>query len=130
MADTGALFNATAVTTAGGHANLLTTALAAAEWDVVSKAVYNQPMLIKNAPVFTAQVRTWPLIPRFCLVPRALQLNRHEDPLSILGKCREHLQREHAARAARRRDHRPRMVRRHRLGCRLRSADRSRNLRR
>jgi hypothetical protein len=27
MADTGALFNATAVTTAGEHANLLTTAL-------------------------------------------------------------------------------------------------------
>ncbi len=37
MADTGALFNATAVTTAGGHANLLTTALSAAEWEVVWK---------------------------------------------------------------------------------------------
>ena len=49
MADTGALFNATAVTTAGGHANLLTTALSASEWEVVSTAVYNQPMLIKNA---------------------------------------------------------------------------------
>ncbi len=48
MADTGALFNATAVTTAGGHKNLLTTALAAAEWEVVSTAVYNQPMLVKN----------------------------------------------------------------------------------
>ena len=46
MADTGALFNATAVTTAGGHLNLLTTALAAAEWEVVSTAVYSQPMLI------------------------------------------------------------------------------------
>ena len=37
LADTGALFNATAVTTAGGHANLLTTALASAEWEVVSR---------------------------------------------------------------------------------------------
>ena len=49
MADTGALFNATAVTTKGGHANLLTTALAAAQWEVVQAAVYNQPMLIKQA---------------------------------------------------------------------------------
>jgi len=47
MADTGALFNATAVTTAGSHANLLTTALSASQWDAVSQDVYEQPMLIK-----------------------------------------------------------------------------------
>lgn len=48
MADTGALFNNTAVTTTGGHANLLTTALSASEWEVVCTAVYEQPMLIAN----------------------------------------------------------------------------------
>ena len=48
MADGGALFNSTAVTTAGGHANLLTTALDVTPWDTVASAIYNQPMLIKN----------------------------------------------------------------------------------
>ncbi|MDO9546629.1 MAG: hypothetical protein Q7J07_07765 [Pelolinea sp.] len=74
MADTGALFNATAVTTAGGHANLLTTALAAAQWDLVCAAVYNQPMLIKNATGITGTGPAMAINPRFCLVPRALQL--------------------------------------------------------
>ena len=74
MADTGALFNATAVTTAGGHKNLLTTALAAAEWDVVSKAVYDQPMLIKNATGVYGTGPKMAINPRFCVVPRALQL--------------------------------------------------------
>jgi len=46
LADGGALFNNTAVTTAGGHANLRTTALGASEWDTVQTAVFNQPMLI------------------------------------------------------------------------------------
>ena len=74
MADTGALFNATAVTSAGGHKNLLTTALAAAEWDVVSKAVYDQPMLIKNAAGVYGTGPKMAINPRFCVVPRALQL--------------------------------------------------------
>ena len=74
MADTGALFNNTAVTTAGGHANLLTTALAAAEWDVVSKAVYDQPMLIKNAATYYGTGDKMAINPRYCVVPRALQL--------------------------------------------------------
>ena len=34
MADTGALFNSTAVTTEGGHANLGTTGLSSAAWEV------------------------------------------------------------------------------------------------
>jgi len=74
MADGGALFNSTAVTTAGGHANLRTTALSANEWDTVCTAVYNQPMLIKNE---TGLIGTGPklaLNPRYLLVPRALQL--------------------------------------------------------
>lgn len=74
MADTGALFNNTAVTTAGGHANLLTTALSAAQWDVVSTAVYNQPMLIKNATGVTGTGPKMGINPRYCVVPRALQL--------------------------------------------------------
>lgn len=74
MADTGALFNATAVTTAGGHANLLTTALAAAQWDVVCTSVYNKPMLIKNSVGLYGTGPKMGINPRFCVVPRALQL--------------------------------------------------------
>ena len=74
MADTGALFNATAVTTAGGHKNLLTTALSASEWDVVSTAVYNQPMLIKNAAGIYGTGPKMAINPRFAVVPRNLQL--------------------------------------------------------
>ena len=66
MADTGALFNATAVTTAGGHANLLTTALAAAQWEVVSAAVYNQPMLTKNAAPTIGVGPKMGINPRYC----------------------------------------------------------------
>ena len=74
MADTGALFNATAVTTAGGHANLLTTALAAAQWDTVATAVYNQPMLIKQATGYYGTGPKMAINPKFCVVPRNLQL--------------------------------------------------------
>jgi len=42
MADTGALFNATAVSTTGGHANLLTTALSISQWRVVKIAMMKQ----------------------------------------------------------------------------------------
>lgn len=42
LSDTGALFNSTAVTTAGGHANLLTTALSYAAYDAVITAMTNQ----------------------------------------------------------------------------------------
>ncbi len=74
LADTGALFNATAVTTKGGHLNLLTTALSAAQWEVVSAAVYNQPMLIKNDTGLYGTGPKMGINPRFLLVPRALQL--------------------------------------------------------
>ncbi len=74
MADTGALFNDTAVTTAGGHANLLTAALAADKWDLVCEAVYNQPMLIKQASGYYGTGPKMAINPRFCLVPRQLQL--------------------------------------------------------
>jgi hypothetical protein len=74
MADTGALFNATAVTTAGGHANLLTTALSASEWDVVQTAVYDQPMLIKQATGYYGTGPKQAINTRYCLVPRNLEL--------------------------------------------------------
>jgi hypothetical protein len=75
MADTGALFNATAVNDAGGagHANLLTTALSITAWEAVATAVYNQPMLIKNAAGVYGTGPKMAINPKFCLVPRALQ---------------------------------------------------------
>lgn len=74
MADTGALFNATAVTTAGGHANLLTTALGTTytAWDAVATAMYNQPMLIANETGYIGTGKKMAINPKFCLVPRAL----------------------------------------------------------
>lgn len=74
MADGGALFNATAVTSPGGHANLSTSALSAAQWDMVSTAVYNQPMLVKNADGFYGAGAKMAINPRYLLVPRNLQL--------------------------------------------------------
>lgn len=75
MADTGALFNNTAVTTAGGHANLLTTALGTTytAWEAVAAAVYNQPMLVKQATGYYGTGSKMAIDPRFCLVPRALK---------------------------------------------------------
>jgi hypothetical protein len=45
MADTGTLFNATAITTAGGHANLRATALSATEFNNVKLAMMKQAEL-------------------------------------------------------------------------------------
>ena len=74
MADSGALFNATAVTTTGGHANLLTTALSASQWETVCTAVYEQPMLIANENGYFGTGAAVALDPRYCLVPRELRL--------------------------------------------------------
>ncbi|MFZ6029864.1 MAG: hypothetical protein ACOYYS_19290 [Chloroflexota bacterium] len=75
LTDTGALFNATAVTTAGGHANLLTTALGAdyTAWNAVALAMYNQPMLIANKTGYIGTGPKQAVEPRYCLVPRALK---------------------------------------------------------
>ena len=75
MADTGALFNSTAVTTKGGHANLLTTALGTdfTAWDAVSAAMYNQPMLVMNDTGLYGTGRKMAIEPKYCLVPRALK---------------------------------------------------------
>jgi len=74
LADGGALFNNTPVTSAGGHANLRTAALSAAEWDTVQTAVYNQPLLVKNAAGYYGTGAKLAVNPRYLLVPRALQL--------------------------------------------------------
>ena len=74
MADGGALFNNGAVTGATGHKNLLVTALAGPEWDVVSTAVFVQPMLIKWAAGYYGTGPQMAVSPRFLLVPRVLQL--------------------------------------------------------
>lgn len=74
LADTGALFNITAVTSAGGHANLRTVALSASEWDAVQSAIYKQPMLVKNASGSYGAGPSLAINPRFLLVPRNLQL--------------------------------------------------------
>jgi hypothetical protein len=75
LADTGALFNATAVTTAGGHANLLTTAIGAdyTAWEAVAAAMYNQPMLVANETGYIGTGKKMAVEPKFCLVPRALR---------------------------------------------------------
>jgi hypothetical protein len=74
MADTGALFNATAVTTGGGHANLRTTALASAEWEEVCNAVYAQPLLIANEAGHYGTGPAMAIDPKYLLVPRELRL--------------------------------------------------------
>lgn len=73
LADSGRLFNATAVTTQGGHANLSTTALGTdyTAWNAVASAVYNQPMLISQTTYGGGAKQA--LDPRYCLVPKALQ---------------------------------------------------------
>lgn len=75
LQDTGALFNSTAVTTAGGHANLLTTALGTdyTAWNAVAAAVYNQPLLVKNAAGHYGTGKKMAIDPSFVLVPRALK---------------------------------------------------------
>jgi hypothetical protein len=76
MADTGYLFNNTAVTTAGGHANLLTTGLGtdyATAWNAVALAMYNQPMLIKNATGYYGTGPKMGIWPKYIIVPPALK---------------------------------------------------------
>jgi len=71
MADGGALFNSTAVTTAGGHANLLTTAIGTdyTAWKAIAKAMYNQTMLVRNTAAYLGTGKKLALNPRYCLVP-------------------------------------------------------------
>ena len=73
LADGSLLFNNTAVTTAGGHANLDTLALTHANWDSVGSKVYNQPMLIKEAATFYGTGPRMAVNPKYIMVGRSLQ---------------------------------------------------------
>ncbi len=74
MADTGALFNATAQTTAGGHLNLLTTALGTdyTAWNAVATAMFKKKMLVKNATGYYGLGKPVGIKPSICLVPADL----------------------------------------------------------
>jgi hypothetical protein len=78
MADTGALFNADAVTAAGGHANLRSEGLSADEWDAVCEAVYNQPMLVKNAATYYGTGPKMAVNPKYLLVSRGQQKTAYQ----------------------------------------------------
>lgn len=74
MADGGALFNSTAQTTAGGHANLLTTALGTdyTAWNAVATAVFKKKMLVKNDTGYYGTGKPQGIKPSICLVPADL----------------------------------------------------------
>lgn len=65
LVDGGAAFNSTAVSTTGGHANLGSAALSAAQWDTVLQAMFKQPELNSS--------KRLGIKPRFCLVPIELE---------------------------------------------------------
>jgi hypothetical protein len=67
LVDTGALFNATAVSTTGGHANLLTAALSASAWQAVKLAMR------KQAEVNSGERLGALTSPRYLLVPPDLE---------------------------------------------------------
>jgi hypothetical protein len=75
LADGGALFNNTAVTTLTGHANLTATALGAtyAAWDALSLLVYNQPLLVRNDTGYYGTGTKMAIDPSICLVCRTLK---------------------------------------------------------
>lgn len=74
MTDTGALFNATAQTTAGGHINLLTTALGTTyvAWEAVALAMFKKKLMVKNAAGYYGTGKPQALKPSICLVPADL----------------------------------------------------------
>jgi hypothetical protein len=74
MADEGDLFNADPVALPGGHANLGTAALDGTAWEAACQAVYDQPMLVKNAAGLYGSGPKMAINPRYLLAPRALQL--------------------------------------------------------
>lgn len=78
MADTGTLFNANVVTGLGGHGNWFNVGLSAAQWEIVSTAMYNQPMLVRQAATYYGTGKKMALNPKFCLVPRALELTARQ----------------------------------------------------
>lgn len=74
MADGGALFNSTAQTTAGGHVNLLTTALGTdyTAWKAVALAMFKKKLMVKNATGYFGTGKAQAVYPTICLVPADL----------------------------------------------------------
>jgi hypothetical protein len=74
MADTGALFNATAQTTKGGHVNLLTAALGTdyTAWNAAATAMYKKKLMVKSDTGYYGTGKPQGLKPKFCLVPADL----------------------------------------------------------
>lgn len=74
MSDGGALFNSTAQTTAGGHKNLLTTALGTdyTAWKAVALAMFKKTLMVKNAAGYYGTGKPQALYPTICLVPADL----------------------------------------------------------
>ena len=72
LSDTGALFNATALGTAGGHVNLLTTGLSHAQFSTVRTAMMKQT----DQPLGAG--RRLLLTPRYLLVPADLEVTALE----------------------------------------------------
>jgi hypothetical protein len=74
MNDGGALFNSTAQTTAGGHINLLTTALGTdyTAWNAVATAMYKKKNMVKNAAGYYGTGKPQGIKPSICLVPADL----------------------------------------------------------
>lgn len=77
MGDGKALFGV-GDTGTGGHANLGTLALNAANWDNACSAVYRQPMLVKNADGLYGTGPRMAVNPKYLLVSRALQKTAFE----------------------------------------------------
>lgn len=75
LSDTGALFNATVVTTKGGHANLLTTALGTdlTAWRAVESAMFKKPMHVANETDIYGTGKAQAVRPKYCLVPQELK---------------------------------------------------------
>ncbi len=100
LADTGALFNATAVTTAGGHKNLLTGALSCRRMGrglhgsvQPADAHQEQRRGIRHRSAHGGQ-------PALSAGSARAATGSHEDPVPVAGERRQYLQREHAARPA------------------------------
>lgn len=78
LSDSGALFNATAVTSAGGHANLLTTALSHAAYSAARTAMRKQT----DQPLGIGEKLQ--LTPKYLLVPEDLEITALDIRNSLL----------------------------------------------
>lgn len=74
MYDGGALFNATAQTTVGGHGNLLTTALGTdyTAWNAVATAMFKKKLFVKSGTGNVGTGKPQGIKPSICLVPADL----------------------------------------------------------